>query len=280
MFNRCFQLFGFPKEGCDWKIRKAKVQCCTEPTPVWNILKHWNHHESSGIVVIHQVASYELALRDRLKLRPEVAVFSTGKIVTPASVWNPSMESNGIQNALKGFERIWKAGSMFSEALGGFAHQCGRTIPLKGGATESCSREPIAEGGAGREFKCTNQIKPALFNKFYVFYCFFRLHVEERAWASGTCPSHFLVVFRSVLAGVASQDTCSSRTPPAREWTRRVHFSCPKGGLQTKTKWSQMISSNCFQNKHQSDWCRLSGPAPTSRTFCECPGRLFSETLI
>ena len=36
---------------------------------------------------------------------------------------------------------------MFSEALGGFAHQCGRTIPLKGGATESCSREPIAEGG-------------------------------------------------------------------------------------------------------------------------------------
>lgn len=34
MFNRCFQLFGFPKEGCDWKIRKAKVQCCTEPTPV------------------------------------------------------------------------------------------------------------------------------------------------------------------------------------------------------------------------------------------------------
>ena len=161
MFNRCFQLFGFPKDDCDWKIRKAKVQCCTEPTPVWNILKHWNHHESSGIVVIHQVASYELALRDRLKLRPEVAAvfFSTGKIVTPASVWNPSTES----------KMHWKAGSMFSEALGGFAHQCGRTIPLKGGATESCSREPIADGGAGREFKCTNQIKPALFNKFYVF---------------------------------------------------------------------------------------------------------------
>ena len=278
MFNRCFQLFGFPKEGCDWKIRKAKVQCCTEPTPVWNILKHWNHHESSGIVVIHQVASYELALQDRLKLRPEVAVFfPPGRSwllqVYGIQVWNP-MESKMHWKDLKGwFDVQWGIGRLCPSMWQNNTAQGWSNWVM-------FSRTYCGGGGAGREFKCTNQIKPAWFNKFYVFYCFFRLHVEERAWASGTCPSHFLVVFRSVLAGVASQDTCSSRTPPAREWTRRVHFSCPKGGLQTKTKWSQMISSNCFQNKHQSDWCRLSGPAPTSRTFCECPGRLFSETLI
>ena len=117
MFNRCFQLFGFPKEGCHWKIRKAKVQCCTEPTPVWNILKHWNHHESSGIVVIHQVASYELALRDRLKLRPEVAVFfPPGRSwllqVYGIQVWNP-MESKMHWKDLKGwFDVQWGIGRL------------------------------------------------------------------------------------------------------------------------------------------------------------------------
>ena len=121
MFNRCFQLFCFPKEGCDWKIRKAKVQCCTEPTPVWNILKHWNHHESSGIVVIHQVASYELALRDRLKLRPEVAVFfPPGRSwllqVYGIQVWNP-MESKMHWKDLKGFERLVRCSVRHWEAL-------------------------------------------------------------------------------------------------------------------------------------------------------------------
>ena len=66
-----------------------------------------------------------------------------------------------------------KAGAMFSEALGGLAHQRGRTIPLKGGATGSRSQEPVAEGGGqGRSLNardCTSQIKPALFRKFDVF---------------------------------------------------------------------------------------------------------------
>lgn len=112
MFNRCFQLFGFPKDDCDWKIRKAKVQCCTEPTPVWNILKHWNHHESSGIVVIHQVASYELALRDRLKLRPEVAAV----FFPPGRSWLLQVYGIQVRNP-KCIERLVRCSVRHWEAL-------------------------------------------------------------------------------------------------------------------------------------------------------------------